>query len=220
MMISETRGLSDVGEITSANEFFESLSETEHERWADYMRYFLDKLVPAAATDKIGGLVISEDYVSSLRRLIETPYSELTEGEKNGDREQVLRTWARLRDFVADWLAGDKGDRTMMTDHWIALLAGQWRREMNAAEDAARSAIEGATDDDTAVEGSFDVLVDLALEKGYDVVVDWNVLPHLPRVSVRERRRPDLRPIAFTSVTLADSCVRAIRYLESVESVT
>lgn len=54
----------------------EELAELEHEQWAHWTRYMLDNL--------------TDENISRWREQIETPYSQLTDKEKDSDRD-----WAR-----------------------------------------------------------------------------------------------------------------------------
>jgi hypothetical protein len=60
----------------------ERISEVEHEQWAHWTKYMLDNL--------------TDENIARWRRQIETPYNQLTEREKESDRE-----WARKAMFVA-----------------------------------------------------------------------------------------------------------------------
>ena len=63
----------------------EELSAVEHTRWANWQRYVHDNCEQLSD----GRLAIPADLVSRWERQIETPYEELTEKEKESDREQV-----------------------------------------------------------------------------------------------------------------------------------
>jgi len=58
----------------------EKLAALEHEQWAHWTRYMLDHLTP--------------DNVEQWRRQIDTPYGELSEREKESDREWADRVLA------------------------------------------------------------------------------------------------------------------------------
>jgi hypothetical protein len=78
-------------------ELIEQLAAIEHERWADWQRYLHSKCERADTWDDGslviggGGLVIPAELVEHWERQIATPYAELTEAEKESDREQVRR---------------------------------------------------------------------------------------------------------------------------------
>ena len=67
---------------------FEKLADIEHKRWANWQKYLHSRL-----TDLNGTLVMSPKYRRHLERLIDTPYSELSEREKESDREEVRKYW-------------------------------------------------------------------------------------------------------------------------------
>jgi hypothetical protein len=78
------------------DELFEKLAAIEHERWADWQRYCFEKL-------KIynEGAFISPDAEETIIqrwfRQMNTPYEDLTEQEKDSDREQVMRYWHLIK---------------------------------------------------------------------------------------------------------------------------
>lgn len=82
------------GDESASESLYEQLAAIEHERWASWQRYLHSKCTVQIATDRDpGALVIPSGYVANLWRLIDTPYSDLTEREKASDREQVDRYW-------------------------------------------------------------------------------------------------------------------------------
>ncbi|RQR22553.1 hypothetical protein DIE23_36700 [Burkholderia sp. Bp9143] len=70
-----------------SNETLEQLAAAEHERWAHWQRYMHSK----ALRNSDGSLTIPAELVSRWERLMKTPYAELTEDERQSDREQVQR---------------------------------------------------------------------------------------------------------------------------------
>jgi hypothetical protein len=83
------------------NELLETLASIEHERWSHWQRYVHSKSV---AHGDGGALVIPADLVERWERLIATPYSELTEEEKESDREQVRRYLPLIARFLGEKL--------------------------------------------------------------------------------------------------------------------
>lgn len=65
----------------------EELADIEHERWSHWQRYLHSKCKRA----RDGSLVIPAHLVHRWEHQMSTPYSALTEEEKESDREQVRR---------------------------------------------------------------------------------------------------------------------------------
>lgn len=65
----------------------EELANVEHERWAHWQRYLHSKCVG----NDDGSLTIPAELVQRWELQMNTPYSELSEEEKESDREQVRR---------------------------------------------------------------------------------------------------------------------------------
>ncbi|CAM4179613.1 hypothetical protein PSAR109036_12980 [Psychrobacter arenosus] len=64
----------------------ESLAAIEHERWSHWQKYLHEQ----CRKNEDGSLTIPADLVSRWTIQASTDYSELSEKEKNSDREQVL----------------------------------------------------------------------------------------------------------------------------------
>ena len=73
-------------------ELYERLAAIEHERWADWQRYLHSK----CERNPDGLLTIPASLVAHWERQIATPYEQLSEAEKDSDREQVDRYWHLL----------------------------------------------------------------------------------------------------------------------------
>lgn len=67
------------------DELIERLADIEHQRWADWQRWCHTILRDNNPSPEQG------DILERWDRQIETPYSELSEKEKQSDREQVMR---------------------------------------------------------------------------------------------------------------------------------
>lgn len=65
----------------------EGLAHIEHERWSHWQKYMHAKGSRLAD----GSLVIPGDLVAQWDRQIVTPYAELSEKEKESDRDQVRK---------------------------------------------------------------------------------------------------------------------------------
>lgn len=65
----------------------EELASVEHERWAHWQRYLHSR----CSRQSDGSLTIPADLVQRWESQMTTPYAELSESEKESDREQVRR---------------------------------------------------------------------------------------------------------------------------------
>lgn len=78
---------------TGSGELREQLAAIEHERWADWQKWMHSQ---CDRTYK-GELLIPADLVERWERQINTAYNQLTEQEKDSDRQQVDRYWHLLQ---------------------------------------------------------------------------------------------------------------------------
>ena len=69
------------------NELMDTLAAVEHERWSHWQRYMHNKCIPQGD----GALLIPAEFVKRWEKQIVTQYSELTDAEKESDREQVRK---------------------------------------------------------------------------------------------------------------------------------
>lgn len=75
------------------SELFERLAFIEHERWCDWQRW-MHKI---GTRNPDGSLTLNAVDVARWDRQIETVYSELSEQEKESDRDQVRRYWSLIK---------------------------------------------------------------------------------------------------------------------------
>jgi predicted alpha/beta hydrolase len=68
-------------------ELIETLAAAEHDRWSHWQRY----LHAQCTEEPDGSLRIPAHLVRQWSRQMTTPYGDLTEAERNSDREQVHR---------------------------------------------------------------------------------------------------------------------------------
>jgi hypothetical protein len=87
-------------------QLLEKLASIEHERWAHWQKYMHEKgeLLPD------GSLKLPAELVGRWQTQIETPYNELTEGEKDSDREQVRKYLPLLERWLQDAMKGERGE--------------------------------------------------------------------------------------------------------------
>lgn len=86
----------------SSNEFsnktkalIETLSALEHDRWAHWQNYLHSK----CKENDDGSLTIPKELVEKWNAQIQTSYSDLTEKEKESDREQVMKYLHYILEF-------------------------------------------------------------------------------------------------------------------------
>lgn len=84
----------------------ERLAEIEHDRWAHWQKY----LHGMGVRNIDGSMTLPANLVEKWTRLIETPYSNLSEDERKSDREQVKRYLPELRNILAQSLAQESDD--------------------------------------------------------------------------------------------------------------
>ena len=113
------------------DELLEVLAALEHGRWSDWQAYVHSR---AEWMTTHGPVMLSGPLVLGWQRQIATPYADLTEQERDSDREQVMRYWPLLVEFVARWLETDaplNNDPPDLAAAWREMMAigdDQWRR--------------------------------------------------------------------------------------------
>jgi hypothetical protein len=70
------------------DELLETLASVEHDRWSYWQCYMHSKCLPQGDD---GALLIPADLVKRWEKQIATRYSDLTDDEKESDREQVRK---------------------------------------------------------------------------------------------------------------------------------
>ena len=79
------------------HQIVEQLASKEHERWAHWQSYVHGK----GQRQPDGSLLIPAEFVRKWERQISTQYSQLTEAEKESDREQVRKYLPLIADALA-----------------------------------------------------------------------------------------------------------------------
>lgn len=110
-----------------SNELREQLADVQHAIWAHWMRYMFTQ----GTVNPDGTWTMPAEKVQRWGGQLRTPYSALTEKERESDREQAdkvlevlqptLRDLAALSDHIADLHTG----RTTETNFW------RWRVDNN-----------------------------------------------------------------------------------------
>ena len=88
----------------------EKLADIEHQRWADWQEFLFSVCEPYNTDDitEHGQIIIPRAFVACWQKEIDTAYKDLTEKEKDSDREQVDRYLPLLKNFI---LSQRKQDR-------------------------------------------------------------------------------------------------------------
>ena len=76
----------------------DSLAAIEHERWSHWQKHVHDN----GTHQKDGSLILPAELVERWKRQIETPFTELTEAEKESDREQVRKYLPLIKNALTD----------------------------------------------------------------------------------------------------------------------
>jgi hypothetical protein len=79
--------LDRIREVLESVNTVERLAAIEHERWAHWQQYLHNQ----CERQEDGSLTIPVELVARWQAQIGAPYAELSEREKNSDREQVRR---------------------------------------------------------------------------------------------------------------------------------
>ena len=114
----------------SKDELIEKLADIEHQRWSDWQRWVHHEAERVLGQDghtsahfllTEGDLIILAQDAQRWEKLIDTPYADLPEHSKQSDRDQVMRYWPMIVDFVAEWLE----------DRHAKYAAAAWREDMS-----------------------------------------------------------------------------------------
>jgi hypothetical protein len=116
--------------MTDTTNFREALAALCHEQWSGWKDYEFSKCEPEAVYGDAGkrdedDLVIPGEFVRRWRRQMETPYAELSEGEKDSDRKEANKFLALFNPLLdaakalaieADMYLNDEGDAGELAD--------------------------------------------------------------------------------------------------------
>lgn len=76
------------------------LAAIEHERWADWQQWVHDQALKVEYDGKLHHIEIKAITYKRWQRQIDTPYEELSWGEKQSDMEQVDRYWPLIEEYI------------------------------------------------------------------------------------------------------------------------
>ena len=80
--------------MNNIDKIIEELAELEHKRWSSWQRYCHDMIL------KNGGKITSPYPFEQWERQIKTPYSELSEKEKESDRKEARNTLKIIKKYI------------------------------------------------------------------------------------------------------------------------
>jgi hypothetical protein len=111
------RGVVAGGEIAGgggkvvSDELIEILADIEHERWSKWMRYMFE----CGTFNEGGTWTMPADKVERWHRQVGTPYAELSDREKESDRDEVRTTLQAL----IKWLIDNHSERYRPPPAWL-----------------------------------------------------------------------------------------------------
>lgn len=86
--------------LLSRKDLIEKLAAIEHDRWAHWQSYLHEQCV----RQEDGSLIIPAKLAERWEKQIATPYTSLSDEEKNSDREQVYRYLPVIEsELSSDW---------------------------------------------------------------------------------------------------------------------
>jgi len=88
------------------DKFFEKLANIEHDIWINWQKYLHSRLEPVYKGKTLLGYILPPALVENWERQINTKYEDLTEKEKDSDREQVARYTDIIDDIVHEVMSG------------------------------------------------------------------------------------------------------------------
>ena len=109
----------------------ERLADIEHQRWSHWQRYMHSKIIPS---DKDGISEIGTELIERWSRQINTDYSDLSEQEKQSDRNEVEKYFPIIQDFIEQELKKER-------EEIIALVNGKKVIEPDAYDEPVASDI-------------------------------------------------------------------------------
>lgn len=118
---------------------YEKLAAIEHERWSDWQRY----VHSLCTRQDDGSLVIPAELVAQWERQIKTDYADLSEAEKDSDREQVDRYWPLVSSADGGAMTAPTAERTTVSGNDQAEHTGGMVALIPTTKDAAKLAVDG-----------------------------------------------------------------------------
>lgn len=132
--------------IEGQEKIIEHFANLEHKRWSKWQKYFFSKCQTKPQSE-VGGmddryvyLALPKDLYDRWNRQIETPYSELSEQEKQSDKNEVMPyvNWHKqsLRQFIDGLVEWEEGRMVVLREKEDHLPnAYQWLKGKNEARE-------------------------------------------------------------------------------------
>lgn len=83
---------------TKLDQIIDELASIEHERWAHWQKYVHD----LAQRNSDGSVTIPSDFVTKWERKITANFTDLTDSEKESDRDQVRRYLPTIKNALSN----------------------------------------------------------------------------------------------------------------------
>ncbi|KKN66522.1 hypothetical protein LCGC14_0470560 [marine sediment metagenome] len=96
-----------INKESEMSELFEKLAAVQHDIWASWQRWVHENKM---TEDSFGDLTVQRVEYKRWQRQIKTPYDDLTESEKDSDREQVRKFWDLIQPNEASLVVSELGD--------------------------------------------------------------------------------------------------------------
>jgi hypothetical protein len=91
---------------SALTEALDELAKVEHERWSHWQRYLHSQGVPHGDD---GSIVIPGELVRRWERQLSTPFDQLSETEKDSDRDQVRKYLPTIAEAIESALRSGNG---------------------------------------------------------------------------------------------------------------
>lgn len=120
-------------------ELIEALADKEHESWSHWMDYLFSK----CEYTSLGSATIPSGLVERWKRQVNTPYAELTEQEKQSDRDEVAKILPFIEAYKASQHRATKYFKLSMRDAGKA-MEKVWETQTKAGLKKTKFHISGS----------------------------------------------------------------------------
>lgn len=103
-------------QLIEEQDIIEHFANLEHERWSKWQKYLHSKMFKSFDYDGIETFQLPKDLIIHWERQINTPYADLSEQEKQSDRNEVMPyvNWHKqsLKQFIDGLIEREEGTIT------------------------------------------------------------------------------------------------------------